>query len=227
LVFANWGKPIEEEGLWYFVFLNKWKITLFFFLLMCYSLYKWLKASAVEIFFMIFVPLLFWFMFGSYEVAMTAGILVLSVVLLKEKDNELGSWLEQTWSLARMIIPLLFYGVFAAGFFLGRPGYEGIIPSDWVKFAVGGNSIFSNFFASIVGAFMYFATLTEVPILQGLMGSGMGKGPALALLLSGPALSLQSMLILNKIMGSRKTVVYVSLVVIMSSVVGWFYGMFF
>ncbi|HOJ86567.1 MAG TPA: permease [Elusimicrobiales bacterium] len=227
LVFTNWGRPIEEDGLWYFVFLNKWKITLFFFLLMCYSLYKWLKASAVEIFFIIFVPLLFWFTFGSYEVAMTAGILVLSVVLLKEKDNELGSWLEQTWSLAKMIIPLLFYGVFAAGFFLGRPGYEGIIPSDWVKFAVGGNSIFANFFASIVGAFMYFATLTEVPILQGLMGSGMGKGPALALLLSGPALSLQSMLILNKIMGSRKTVVYVSLVVIMSSVVGWFYGMFF
>lgn len=227
LVFANWGKPIEEKGFWYFTFLNKWKITLFFFLVLCYSLYKWLKASFMEVLFIFGSSLILFVLFGNYEIAMTGGILSLSVVLIREKDNELGSWIEQTWSLAKMIIPLLFYGVFAAGFFLGRPGHDGIIPSQWVNMAVGGNSLFSNFFASIVGAFMYFATLTEVPILQGLMGSGMGKGPALALLLSGPALSLQSMLILKKVMGTKKTFVYVSLVIFMSAVVGWFYGMFF
>ena len=130
-----------------------------------------------------------------------------------------------TWGFAKQIFPLLIIGILAAGFLFGRPGHEGLIPSSWIASAVGGNSIFANFFASVVGAFMYIATLTEVPILQGLIGSGMGKGPALALLLAGPALSLQSMLILNTIMGFKKTAVYVSLVVVMSTITGFLYGM--
>ncbi len=114
-----------------------------------------------------------------------------------------------------------------AGLLLGRPGHEGLIPSEWVSRAVGGNSFAANLFASVAGAFMYFATLTEVPILQGLMGSGMGKGPALALLLAGPALSLPSMLVLKSVMGLKKTVVYISLVVVMATVSGLFYGSLF
>jgi uncharacterized membrane protein YraQ (UPF0718 family) len=100
----------------------------------------------------------------------------------------------------------------------------GVIPNKWVVNLVGGNSFFSNFFASIVGAFMYFATLTEVPILQGLMGAGMGKGPALALLLAGPSLSLPNMLVIRGVIGTKKTAVYVILVVIMATISGLIFG---
>jgi uncharacterized membrane protein YraQ (UPF0718 family) len=115
-------------------------------------------------------------------------------------------------------------GVLVAGALLGRPGHEALIPSEWVTRAVGGNSLLSNFFAAFAGAFMYFATLTEVPILQGLIGSGMGQGPALALLLAGPALSLPNMLVIRSIMGTKKTVVFISLVVVMATITGMAYG---
>ncbi len=140
------------------------------------------------------------------------------------KKNELKSWLDSSWGFAKQIMPLLFIGVFIAGFLLGRPGHNGIIPIKWIEKLVGGNSLFSNFFASISGAFMYFATLTEVPILQGLIGSGMGKGPALALLLAGPALSLPNMLVIRSVLGTKKTIVYISLVVIMATVSGMLFG---
>jgi uncharacterized membrane protein YraQ (UPF0718 family) len=117
--------------------------------------------------------------------------------------------------------------VIVAGFLLGRPGHHALIPEEWIASLVGGNSIAANFLASISGAFMYFATLTEVPILQGLMGSGMGKGPALALLLSGPALSLPSMLVIRSVLGTRKTLVFITLVVVLSTIAGWIYGSIF
>ncbi|HMR66118.1 MAG TPA: permease, partial [Anaerolineae bacterium] len=132
-----------------------------------------------------------------------------------------------SWGFAKQIMPLLFWGVLISGFLLGRPGQEGLIPSTWVVWAVGGNSLLSNFIASFLGAFMYFATLTEVPILQGLLGSGMGKGPALALLLSGPALSLPNMLVIRSVLGTQKTVVFVALVVVMATLSGLVYGAFF
>jgi hypothetical protein len=138
----------------------------------------------------------------------------------------MGEWFGVTWGFAKQILPLLLGGVLVAGALLGRPGMEGLIPNAWVAWAVGGNSLTSNFLASLIGAFMYFATLTEVPILQGLIGSGMGKGPALALLLAGPALSLPSMLVLNSIMGFKKTFVYCSLVVVMATITGIFFGTF-
>jgi hypothetical protein len=141
--------------------------------------------------------------------------------------EELGDWVSSTWTFAKQILPLLLGGVLAAGLLLGRPGHEGLIPSAWVAQLVGGNSLQANLFAAVVGAFMYFATLTEVPILQGLIGSGMGKGPALALLLAGPALSLPSMIVIGKVLGVKKTVVYVSLVVVLSTVVGIVYGAVF
>jgi len=155
-----------------------------------------------------------------------AAVIGLSVITATDK-GEAGTWFESAWGYAKQIFPLLLFGVLASGFFLGRPGYEGIIPSAWVAKLVGGNSLGANFFASIVGAFMYFATLTEVPILQGLLGSGMGKGPALALLLAGPALSLPSMLVIRTVLGTKKTMVYISLVVIMATFTGMIYGWLF
>jgi uncharacterized membrane protein YraQ (UPF0718 family) len=140
--------------------------------------------------------------------------------------SELSHWLDATWDFAWQILPLLLAGVLIAGFLLGRPGHQGVIPTAWVNRAVGGNSVWANLFAAVAGAFMYFATLTEVPILQGLMGAGMGKGPALALLLAGPALSLPNMLVIRSVMGTQKTVVFVTLVIVMATISGVIFGMF-
>ncbi len=143
--------------------------------------------------------------------------------------SELREWLEATWGFAKQILPLLLVGVLISGFLLGQPGggHEGVVPVKWIDAAVGGNSLQANLLASVAGAFMYFATLTEVPIVQGLMGAGMGKGPALALLLAGPALSLPNMLVIRSIMGTGKTVVYVSLVIVMATISGIVFGAFF
>jgi len=143
--------------------------------------------------------------------------------------SERAEWVGASWGFAKQILPLLFFGVLTAGLLLGRPGpgHEGLIPTAWVNAAVGGNSIWSNLFAAIAGAFMYFATLTEVPILQGLLGAGMGKGPALALLLAGPALSLPNMLVIRSVMGTQKTIVFVTLVIVMATLSGIIFGTFF
>jgi uncharacterized membrane protein YraQ (UPF0718 family) len=183
LVFANWGKPLEDDhGIWSIIYQYKWWIAGFSLVSLVVMLFKWFK------------------------------------------NDELKDWTGATWGFALQILPLLLGGVLVSGFLLGRVGHEGVIPSRFVVALVGGNSLWANFFSSIVAAFMYFATLTEVPILQGLMNSGMGKGPALALLLAGPALSLPSMLVLRSIMGTKKTVVYVSLVVVMATISGMIFG---
>jgi hypothetical protein len=157
---------------------------------------------------------------------------VLSVVLAMIlytwfRKDELGEWVTSTWRFAKQILPLLFVGVLVAGLLLGRPGHPALVPERWIAGLVGGNSIQANLFASVVGAFMYFATLTEVPILEGLLGAGMGQGPALALLLAGPALSLPNMLVIRSVLGTRKTIVYVILIVIFSTIAGITYGSFF
>ena len=162
-----------------------------------------------------------WFISGFFLV------LLAFMIVRWFKKEERTEWVGATWGFAKQILPLLLIGVMAAGLFLGRPGHEGLIPSEWITRLVGGNSLWANLFASVVGAFMYFATLTEVPILEGLMGSGMGKGPALALLLAGPALSLPSMLVINGVIGFKKTFAYCSLVVVMSTVTGLLYGSLF
>lgn len=140
--------------------------------------------------------------------------------------DERREWVGASWGFAKQILPLLLLGVVAAGLLLGRPGpdHEGLIPNSWINAAVGGNSLRANLFAAVAGAFMYFATLTEVPILQGLMGGGMGKGPALALLLAGPALSLPNMLVIRSVMGTRKTAVFIMLVIVMATSSGIIFG---
>jgi len=149
------------------------------------------------------------------------------MILVWFKKSELKEWSFSTWIFAKQIFPLLFAGVLVAGFLLGRPGHEGVIPSQWVARLVGGNNLSANLFASVAGALMYFATLTEVPILQGLLGAGMGQGPALALLLAGPALSLPNMLVIRSIIGTKKTLAYITLVIIMATITGMTYGYFF
>lgn len=163
-----------------------------------------------------------------YKWVLTAVSLVLVIVLSfsnMTRDTQ-KDWMMETWGYAKQIIPLLFIGVIVAGFLLGRPGHEGVIPARYIESLVGGNSLSANLFSSVVGAFMYFATLTEIPILQGLIGAGMGKGPALALLLSGPALSLPNMLVVRSVIGTKKTIVYVILVIVMSTISGIIYGTF-
>lgn len=160
---------------------------------------------------------------------MLVGIAVLSIITLYDKRNdENREWTLVSWDFAKQILPLLAIGVVTAGFLLGSThdgnSIAGIIPNEWIQYLVGGNSVFSNLFASIVGAFMYFATLTEVPILQGLIASGMGKGPALALLLAGPSLSLPNMLVIHGVLGTQKTTVYVGLVIVMATISGMIYG---
>lgn len=158
---------------------------------------------------------------------LTGGlVLALGGMMARWYDRrELRAWVESTWSFAKQIAPLLLVGILVSGILLGRPGHDaGLVPAAWVAAAVGGDSLGANLLSAVVGASMYFATLTEVPILQTLLGAGMGGGPALTLLLAGPALSLPSMLVIHSYLGLRKTAAYVGLVILLSTVAGWAYG---
>jgi hypothetical protein len=159
----------------------------------------------------------------------TVALLIILGLMLRAwfTKDECKSWVESTWGFMKQIFPLLFGGVIVAGFMLGRPGHPALIPEQWISSLLGGNSIWANLIASVAGALMYFATLTEVPILQGLLGAGMGKGPALALLLAGPALSLPNMLVIGSVMGVKKTATFCGIIVIMSTIAGMIYGAMF
>jgi uncharacterized membrane protein YraQ (UPF0718 family) len=156
----------------------------------------------------------------------TAAFLLVLAFMVKTwfTRDERAAWVESTWGFMKQIFPLLIGGVLVAGFLLGRPGHPALIPEEWVQSLLGGNSLGANLFASVAGALMYFATLTEIPILQGLLGSGMGKGPALALLLAGPALSLPNMLVIGSVMGVKKTATFCGIIIIMSTIAGLLYG---
>lgn len=227
LVFANWGKASPDERFFYFIFENKWWITSVFSVLFAFVLVIWFEVKLNKII-AVAIPIiaLSFIFYGNPLIPFLAGIIALTY-LTKTSNDEMQDWLNQTWDFTKQITPLLLWGVLIAGFALGRPGNEGIIPSHWISSLVGGNSLAANFFSSLVGAFMYFATLTEVPIVQGLLGSGMGKGPALALLLAGPALSLPNMLVIKSIMGTKKTIIFVSLVVVLSTITGYIFGLLY
>jgi uncharacterized protein len=227
LVFANWGSPQDSTGLWAAIHEARWTITAGFgallgiFLVFWFNV-RWWQVAAIALAMLataLLVP-------NTPALPFVVGLIGLAL-LTSTSDGEKGEWFEQSWGFARQILPLLLWGVLLSGLLLGRPGHEGLIPSTWVSAAVGGNSLQANFIASFLGAFMYFATLTEVPILQGLIGSGMGKGPALALLLAGPALSLPNMLVIHSVIGARKTLVYICLVVVVATFSGILYGTYF
>jgi len=231
LVFANWGKPGNDitSGGWYWLWANKWYITSAFALILIFSLIYILKIKWQHVVMAAVATVVSAFVCSSPLVPMIVGIAGISIItLLDKKESENKEWTLSSWDFAKQIMPLLAIGVLIAGFLLGSTHdntvMAGIIPNVWIAKLVGGNSVFSNFFASIVGAFMYFATLTEVPILQGLIAGGMGKGPALALLLAGPSLSLPNMLVIRGVLGTQKTIVYVMLVVVMATITGLIYG---
>jgi len=228
LVFVNWGKPDITEGFWYFMFANKWFITGVFGIAFALSMIYIIKVKKLFVILgTIAVILSGIFFYQKPTIPFIVAVIATTLALTYSKD-EPNQWLGETWGFTKQIMPLLALGVLVAGFLLGsQSNPQGIIPNEWIANLVGGNSLFSNFFASITGAFMYFATLTEIPIVQGLINSGMGKGPALALLLAGPALSLPNMLVIRGVMGTQKTIVYVSLVVVMATISGLIYGTFF
>jgi uncharacterized membrane protein YraQ (UPF0718 family) len=227
LVFATWGKPAVEVGLWNAVYSVKWFVTGLFAAILGAILILWFRVKAAKVALSGTVVLVLALVFPHEPlIAFSAGIVGLTLLTTTTR-GETEEWFLSSWDLAKQILPLLFAGVLVAGLLLGRPGQEGLIPASWVSGLVGGNSLGANLFASVVGAFMYFATLTEVPILQGLLGAGMGKGPALALLLAGPALSLPNMLVIRSVIGTKKTLIFVCLVVIMSSISGLLFGAYF
>lgn len=241
LVFANWGAPAASENwVWYHIFGYKWYITGGLGMLLCWSLVGILKLPVWKVLLAVVLTgmaaiLANLFIANAKSVPlvpMIVAIAALSVILLTDTRNDVNrEWALSSWGFAKQILPLLAIGVAVAGFLLGSThdgtAIAGIIPSSWIEWAVGGNSILSNFLASFVGAFMYFATLTEVPIIQGLLASGMGEGPALALLLAGPSLSLPNMLVIRGVLGTKKTVVYVGLVIVMATISGYLFGMLF
>ena len=249
LVFANWGKPMETTGLWYAIFKAKWGVTALFALLMGGCLWRFFKVRLACIGLAAIPAVALAIAFPGYPVAAFAAGSAGLAGLTFFGGAELKDWRDQTWGFAKQILPLLFGGVLAAGFFLGSPEGKdaGIVPNIWIQALVGdspsallsliggdpGNvpgwlsviwPVWTNLFASLTGALMYFATLTEVPILRGLIDSGMGQGPALALLLAGPALSLPSMMVIHSILGPKKTLTFVGLVVVMATVSGMVFG---
>jgi len=214
----------EGTGFWHTVYAVKWWLTVLFGLALALELVLFYRLSTTRLLLVGASTAVAALVFPGPEMPFVTAVAGLSLVLYFQ-EGEAREWFESSYILARQILPVLFAGVFFAGFLLGRPdGSEGIISSAFVAELVGGNSIFANFFASLVGALMYFATLTEVPILQGLMNAGMGHGPALALLLAGPAVSLPNMLVIRTVMGTEKTAAYAALVTVFATVTGLIFG---
>jgi len=224
LVFASWARPDTAWGVWSTVFEYKWLLTAVLGAGLAIMLVRWFQLPIVSIAAVTGATLVAALGAPALPlIAFTVAIVGLSVVTSRA-TGDAGEWFTATWEYAKQITPLLLGGVLLAGLLLGRPGHEGLIPSEWVSGALGGNSPGANLFASLAGASMYFATLTEVPIVQGLVGSGMGQGPALALLLAGPALSLPSILVIHSVLGMTRTAAYVLLVVVMATISGMAFG---
>lgn len=249
LVFANWARPQAATGLWFGIFIAKWLITTFFAIFLGVCLWRFFRVRWTHMVLAGIPALALAITLPGHPVAAFAAGSAGLAALTFFGGPELKDWRDQTWGFAKQILPLLFVGVLAAGFFLGSPTSidAGIVPNLWIQALIGDSPstllsilgqpegarvqgleilwpLWTNFFAAVAGALMYFATLTEVPIVRGLMDSGMGQGPALSLLLAGPALSLPSMLVINSILGPKKTLTFVALVVVMATITGMIFG---
>ena len=249
LVFANWARPEAPAGVWHSIYQVKWLLTSAFATWLGVCLWRFFKVKAMRLLLAALPAAVLAVFLPQYPAAAFAAGSAGLVVLTFRGGAELKDWRDQTWGFAKQILPLLFLGVLAAGFFLGSPNHAdaGIVPNLWIQALVGDSPqpllsllgrpagdipgwlatiwpLWTNLFAAVTGALMYFATLTEVPILRGLLDSGMGQGPALALLLAGPALSLPSMLVINSILGPRKTLAFIGLVVMMATAAGMIFG---
>lgn len=227
LIFANWSGSPDATGVWHFLHANKWTVTAASAVPMALVLWRWFAFPALGLIATASATALLAFILPQVPSVAFAAATIGLCVLMPFAGDQGREWWAQTWGYAKLITPLLIGGVFVTGLLLGTPESRGLVPPDWVERAVGGNGIGANLAASVVGAFMYFATLTEVPILEGLIGSGMGKGPALALLLAGPALSLPSMLVIRSVIGTKKTAVYIAIVIVGSTLAGLLYGSLF
>ncbi len=223
LVFANWADVESESPLWRWLFRWKWMLTagaglaLGSTMVALFRVPAWKilsGAAAVAVLAIIFR--------GNPLPPFVAGVVLTSAIAFTEARSR--EWVTETWGFAKDMLPMFLVGIMMVGFALGRPGHEGLIPRSWVESLVGGNSVFANLVASVAGGLMYFCTMTEVPIVQGLLGAGMGKGPALAFLLAGPAVSLPNVLMLRRIIGTRKTAVYLLLVITMATITGAIFG---
>jgi len=224
LVFANWAEPETTTGFWYGVYSLKWWLTGLLGLALAVMLVVWFHLNRGKVILIAVVTSVLSWQFSEMPLVPFSVAVVGLSWLTSTHQGEAGDWFESSWDNAKQILPLLLMGILVAGFLLGRPQQEALIPSEWIVQAVGGNSLLANFFAAIIGAFMYFATLTEVPILQGLIGNGMGQGPALALLLAGPAISLPNLLVIRSLLGTKKTAVFAFLVVVCAMLSGLIYG---
>jgi len=223
LLFANWSEAVSSG---FFGLLSEWKWVLVSgcALGMAAAMAGWFRVAWIKVASAVAVVAVAAWVFPTH-ILIPFGIGAVGLAwLASTSEGEMGEWWTATWDFTKMIAPLLLGGVFLSGFLLGRPGHEGLIPTEWIANSVGGNGFSAVALSSVINAFMYFATLTEIPILQGLLGSGMGKGPALALLLAGPALSLPSLLALGKIFGAKRTFTFAALVVVMATVSGLIYG---
>ncbi len=228
LITATLADPQDHSGLWYFLYQTKWLLTGILAVLFSFSLVFYLRIKSSYVIFAALPVIVLALILPQYPILIFSLAIINFSVLLSLNNGEPQEWMQQTWGFTRQILPLLALGVLIAGFLLGSPeGHKGLIPGEWISSLVGGNSLLANLFASVVGALMYFATLTEVPILEGLIGNGMGKGPALALLLSGPAVSLPNMLVIRSVIGTKKTMVFLFLVIVMATLSGLIYGMIF
>lgn len=223
LVLANWGSA--DSGGWYgWVGGAKWWLAAACGLALAAELTRrlavsrWVMLATAGV-----TAVVAWAMPATPEAAFLVATAGLALGLLTGDDRAVAWW-DDTYELARQLIPALLVGVLLAGFLLGRPGHEALVPPEWVTHVVGGSSLGASLLAAAAGALMYLATLTEVPVLEGLLGSGMGHGPALAMLLAGPAISLPSLLALRSVLGTRKTLAYFLLVVGLSAMAGYLFG---
>lgn len=239
LIFANWAAPGEQSSsIWSLAYTYRWYLVGVAALLMCWCMVEYLRiptwkvyTGAIAVVLTVAASLRFIPdpMFTPLP-PMVVALAALSLILLSDKREANREWTLSSWDFAKKTIPLMGVGIIITGMLLGSThgdtSIPGLIPAEWVQHAVGGNGVLANFLSSVTGAFMYFSTLTEIPIVQGLLSSGMGKGPALALLLAGPSLSLPNMLVVSGVMGWRKTAIYVSLVIVLSTISGYIYGNF-